>query len=117
NGSSGGIDGAFASFTSPDATTLSAGNSGNGTSGITAINNGCTVPPPVVIPPPPPAATTKIIDTGSCSSIVFEGKTYSSSTTLDSTFKSVGGYDSVYRTVNITITPITSSTKTIDTGS
>jgi gliding motility-associated-like protein len=111
---SGGVDGAFAAFTSPDVTTLAAGNSGNGTSGVTAVNNGCSVPPPVVIPPPPPAAITKIIDTSSCHSIVFEGKTYTTSTTLDSTFKNVSGHDSVYRTVNITITPIIPSAKTIN---
>jgi gliding motility-associated-like protein len=65
----------------------------------------------------PITSSTKIIDTSSCHSIVFEGQTYSSSAILDSTFKSVGGCDSIYRTVNITIVPITPSTKTIDISS
>jgi Secretion system C-terminal sorting domain len=44
-------DGDYFSFTSPDSPTLLPGNSGAGTSGGSASNNGCGIPPPSIVLP------------------------------------------------------------------
>jgi hypothetical protein len=49
--SAGAGDGDYFSFTSPDNPTLASGNSGAGTSGGFASNNGCGIPPPSIVLP------------------------------------------------------------------
>ncbi len=46
-----------------------------------------------------------------CNSVSYNSITYTASTTLHDTLKSVGGCDSIYKTINITVTPITPVTK------
>jgi len=51
----------------------------------------------------PNVAREVVVDTFGCGSVVFEGATYSSSTTLNKLFLSEHGCDSVNRTVNISV--------------
>ncbi len=54
--------------------------------------------------------TTNLSFTG-CKSVVYNSKTYLSSTVVIDTFKAVQGWDSLYIVANITIKPITPTTK------
>lgn len=61
------------------------------------------------------AKITPVIKTATltgCNSVVFLGKTYTASTTVKDTIRSVQGCDSIYNTETITITKITPVTKT-----
>ena len=58
-------------------------------------------------------ATTNNIPLAACNSIVYKGITYSNSTTVRDTVKSVQGCDSIYNVANIVITPIVASTNNI----
>ncbi len=71
------------------------------TSGGTATKTGfsfCTAP------------VTKPVTYSSCSSVAYKTKTYTTSTIVRDTLKSVGGCDSIYNVATITITPITPTT-------
>ena len=50
----------------------------------------------------------------SCTSIVYNGKTYNSTTLVRDTIKSVQGCDSVYKSASILVTPLTVVTKNIN---
>ena len=60
----------------------------------------------------PIVAVTKPVSYASCSSVVYKAKTYTSSTVVRDTLKSVQGCDSIYNVATITITPITPTTIT-----
>jgi hypothetical protein len=67
-----------------------------------------------------PHTTAVVQDTtiNSCHSILYNGQTYSTSTILDTTIKDVNGFDSVYKTVSITINSIVpTSSDTVITAS
>ena len=61
----------------------------------------------------PIVAITKNIPYSACNSIVYKGITYTSSTIVRDTVRSVQGCDSVYNVANIVITPIVAITKNI----
>ena len=61
----------------------------------------------------PIIASTKNIPLSGCNNIVYKGITYTTSTTVRDTVKSVQGCDSIYNVANIVITPIVASTKNI----
>ncbi len=58
-------------------------------------------------------AANDTININSCNSVVYNGTTYTSSTVLKNTVKSVQGCDSIYNVVNINVTPIVPVTKTV----
>src|SRR5690606_13462802 len=50
-----------------------------------------------------------VIDTSNCGSVIFEGQTYTSNTTLSDTVSNQYGCDSIYRHVHITVYPTIAS--------
>ncbi len=62
----------------------------------------------------PVNATTQTINLSSCSVVNYGGINYTTSTVLKDTTKSVQGCDSIYKTVNIAITPMNATTQTIN---
>ncbi len=59
----------------------------------------------------PRSATSNTTNLTSCKSITYKGNTYTTSTVLKDTLHSIMGCDSIYNTVNISINPITPTTK------
>ena len=59
-------------------------------------------------------AVTKNIPLSGCSTVVYKGNTYSNSTTVRDTVKSVQGCDSIYNVANIVITPIQTTIQTLN---
>ena len=61
----------------------------------------------------PIVASTHNIPLSGCSSVLYNGNTYTNSTTVRDTIKSIQGCDSIYNVANIVITPIIASTHNI----
>jgi len=56
----------------------------------------------------------QITNINSCSSFLHQGNNYTSSTVINDTLKSVLGCDSIYRTLNVTIIPVNTTTHNIN---
>jgi len=55
-----------------------------------------------------------VVDTSGCGEVTFEGITYTQSVVLSDTFTTAIGCDSVYRTVNVIVNPVTPVTQSAD---
>lgn len=78
----------------------------NGTDNNTLLDlcdNALTIPDSLIMNVYPDNSVTNTIDTIGCQSLVYKGKTYTSSTVLRDTIKNQGGCDSVYNVTNIIV--------------